>query len=86
MTEPAVYRRGVLDAIVGALAGFIDDERFVAAFEGGSGATGRVDAYSDIDLCVVADSALNEALFAAIEAALQSIAPLTHIWPVADPP
>ena len=74
------------DGLVAALARFTGDERFIAAFEGGSSATGRVDAYSDIDLCVVADSALNEALFAAIEAALQSVAPLTHIWAVADPP
>lgn len=76
----------MLDAIVGALAGFIDDERFVAAFEGGSVATGRADGYSDIDLCVVADGALNDALFATIEEALQSIAPIAHVWPVADPP
>jgi hypothetical protein len=80
----------VHDAIVGALTPFTADPRFVAAFEGGSAATGRADAFSDIDLCVVADAAadpaLNDALFAAIEAALQSIAPLSHVWPVADPP
>lgn len=86
MTEPATYRRRVLERVVAALAGFADDERFTAVFEGGSTATGRADAYSDIDLCVVADGALNEALFAAIEAALKSIAPLAHVWPVADPP
>jgi hypothetical protein len=86
LTEAAAYRRRVLDRIVAALAEFADDARFTAAFEGGSTATGRADDYSDIDLCVVADSALNEALFATIEAALQSIAPLAHVWPVADPP
>lgn len=76
----------MLDSVVAALSDFTAEEGFTAAFEGGSAATGRADAYSDIDLCVVADSALNEALFAAIEAALQSIAPLSHVWPVADPP
>ena len=88
--DPAAYRRRVHDAIVGALTPFTADPRFIAAFEGGSAATGRADAFSDIDLCVVADAAtdpaLNDALFAAIEGALQAIAPLSHVWPVADPP
>lgn len=86
MTDPARYRARVLDAVVDALRAFGGDERFHAAFEGGSVATGRADAYSDIDLCVVADTSLNEALFAAIETALQSIAALDHVWTVADPP
>jgi hypothetical protein len=86
LTDPATYRRRVLGAVVGALQGFGNDERFCAAYEGGSTATGRADAFSDVDLCVVADSALNETLFAAIENALQAIAPFSHVWTVADAP
>jgi hypothetical protein len=86
LTDPVVYRARVLDAVVDALRRFADDPGFHAAFEGGSAATGRLDAYSDIDLCVVADASLNEALFEAIEAALGQIAPCSHVWTVADAP
>lgn len=86
MTDPVAYRGRVLDAVVDALRRFAHDPGFHAAFEGGSAATGRLDAYSDIDLCVVAEASLNEALFAAIEAALRQIAPLSHVWTVADAP
>jgi len=86
LTDPARYRARVLDALIEALRAFGGDARLHAAFEGGSVATGRADAYSDIDLCVVADSSLNEVLFAAIETALQAIAPFDHVWTVADPP
>jgi hypothetical protein len=86
LTDPVVYRARVLDAVVDALRRFADDPGFHAAFEGGSAATGRLDDYSDIDLCVVAEASLNEALFVAIEAALRQIAPLSHVWTVADAP
>ncbi len=86
MIDPTHYRSRVLQAIVTALGPFGDDARFLAAFEGGSAATGRLDTYSDIDLCVVADSALNDDLFAAIEEALQAIGPFSHVWNVADAP
>lgn len=86
MTDPVAYRARVLDAVVDALRRFADDPGFHAVFEGGSAATGRLDAYSDIDLCVVADASLNEALFAAIEAALGQIASVNHVWTVADAP
>jgi hypothetical protein len=90
VADPAAYRQRVRDAIVAALDPFTADPHFIAAFEGGAAATGRADAFSDIDLCVVADRAaapaIDEALFAAIETALQSVAPITHVWPVADPP
>lgn len=80
------YRQRVRAALVDALRPFGDDPAFFAAFEGGSAATGRSDAFSDIDLCVVAEPALNEALFAAIEAALTKIAPFEHVWTVLDAP
>jgi hypothetical protein len=86
LTDPVVYRARVLDAVVDALRRFGSDPGFFAAFEGGSAATGRLDAYSDIDLCVVAEDSLNEALFAAIEGALGQIAPISHVWIVADAP
>jgi hypothetical protein len=86
LTDPVAYRARVLDVVVDALRRFADDPGFHAVFEGGSAATGRLDAYSDIDLCVVAEAPLNEALFAAIEAALGQIAPIGHVWAVADAP
>jgi hypothetical protein len=86
LTDPVAYRARVLDAVVDALRRFADDPGFHAVFEGGSAATGRLDAYSDIDLCVVADASLNEVLFASIEAALGKIAPVNHVWTVADAP
>jgi hypothetical protein len=86
LTDPVAYRARVLDAVVDALRRFADDPGFHAVFEGGSAATGRLDAYSDIDLCVVAESSLNPALFAAVEAALRTIAPIGHVWDVADAP
>jgi hypothetical protein len=85
-TDPAACRRRVLDALIAVLRGFAVDPRFYAAFEGGSVASGRADAYSDIDLYVVADPALNEPLFAAIEATLKAIDAIRHVWPVADVP
>lgn len=85
-TEPTPYRERARQAIVAALRPFGDDAQFYAAFEGGSAATGRLDAYSDIDLCVVADAPLNNRLFAAIEAQLQTIGPFSHVWSVADAP
>ncbi len=84
--EPVAYRQRVQAALVDALRPFTGDAAFFAAFEGGSAATGRLDPYSDIDLCVVAEASLNASLFAAIEEALQTIAPLSHVWPVADAP
>jgi len=86
LTEPNHYRARVLQAIVTALGPYGEDARFFAAFEGGSAATGRLDAYSDIDLCVVADASLNDALFAALEEALQAIGTFSHVWNVADAP
>jgi hypothetical protein len=86
LIEPTRYRDQVLQAIVTALRPYGDDPSFFAAFEGGSAATGRLDAYSDIDLCVVADASLNDALFAALEEALQAIGAINHVWNVADAP
>lgn len=83
--DPAAYRRRVLDAINAELTTqFTADERLSGVFEGGSAATGRADRFSDVDLCVVADATLNDALFAAIEAALGSVARICHTWRVAD--
>ncbi len=57
----------------------------LAAFLGGSDATGRTDEHSDIDLVAVVDDGAVEAAFAAIHAALEELSPLLHRWRLADP-
>ena len=56
----------------------------LACWEGGSAATGRLDQFSDIDLCIVAPLAQADALFVAVEAALSSATVIEHTWTV-DP-
>src|ERR1700752_1167310 len=56
----------------------------LAAWEGGSAAFGAVDGYSDIDLNVLVDNeAAFEALYAAAEASLETVPPITasHVVP-----
>ncbi len=62
----------------------VRDAGALACWEGGSAATGRLDRFSDIDLCVVAPLAQADALFAAVEAALRSTTAIDHAWTV-DP-
>ena len=68
-----VTREQLWEAIEGAIA---DEPRVLAAWEGGSAATGRVDALSDLDLVLLVEPADVEAAFAMVEAWL---APLTAI-------
>lgn len=78
---PAAFRQRALDALVAPLR----DGGALAVFEGGSAATGRLDAFSDIDLCiVVAELAQAEAMFGQVQAALQVLTPIEHQWTV-DP-
>jgi hypothetical protein len=78
----AHYRRTVIEEVVAHLLPMTDVR---ACFEGGSAATGRLDAFSDIDLVIVAPLASANAAFDAVEAALASHS-ITHTWRVDPPP
>lgn len=52
---------------------------FRAAWIGGGAAFGRVDRYSDVDLCVLCDPAHSDDAFAAVEAAIVPISLRYHI-------
>lgn len=65
------------DAIIDALTARLRDLPSVRAlWLGGSDATGRRDAYSDIDYCVIADDGSAGEVFAAAESALAAISPI----------
>ena len=51
MLNAANYRRTIVEAVIAHLLPVTDVR---ACFEGGSAATGRLDAFSDIDLVIVA--------------------------------
>ena len=57
----------------------------LAAFLGGSDATGRTDELSDVDLVVVVEEGAVEAAFATVHAALEELSPIVHRWRLADP-
>ena len=81
MLNAASYRRTIIEAVIARL---LPVTAARACFEGGSAATGRLDAFSDIDLVIVAPLSSADAAFDAVESALwpHSIA---HTWRV-DPP
>jgi len=76
------YRERVAATIVAMLR---DDPAIAAIGEGGAAARGRADEFSDLDLMIVAPVAGAAAIFAIIEAALRTIAPITHTWRVEPP-
>jgi predicted nucleotidyltransferase len=78
----AAYRQRVAATIVAMLR---DDPAIAAIGEGGAAARGRADEYSDLDLMIVAPVAGAEAIFALVETALRTIAPITHEWRVEPP-
>lgn len=56
-----------------------------AMFEGGSAAFGRADAVSDVDLMVDVDAGHEDETFAALEAALSTLAPIATRWIMPTP-
>ena len=78
----AAYRERVAATIVATLR---DDPAIAAIGEGGAAARGRADEFSDLDLMIVAPVAGAAAIFAIVESALQTIAPITHTWRVEPP-
>jgi predicted nucleotidyltransferase len=73
------FRARVLQALLPALR---TEPHVLACWEGGSVATGRADAFSDIDLCLVAEADQTTAAFATVEVALAAAAPIAHTWRV----
>lgn len=80
--SPAAFRASLLGALLPALEA---DPHVRACWEGGSVAMGRADAFSDIDLYLIVESAHQGAVFAAFEDALRRAAAINHTWRV-DPP
>lgn len=69
------------DAIVTALKAALEPLPFVAALvEGGAAAWGRLDAWSDIDLNVFADTAKVDVVFLVVEGALRDLSPIEHTF------
>ncbi|HQR21384.1 MAG TPA: hypothetical protein PKV98_10970 [Burkholderiaceae bacterium] len=79
---PAGYRQRLFTAVVDALR---DDEAIRAVGEGGAAARGRADAYSDLDLVIVAPLAHADAVFGRVESAIAAVARITHRWCVEPP-
>lgn len=74
------------ETIIEALRAGLDGRApFRAAFLGGSDATGRADALSDIDLVCFVPEGGAEAGFERIEEALGSVAPIERRWRVPSP-
>jgi hypothetical protein len=78
----AAFRERIFSAVLPPLEA---DERVRACWEGGSVAMGRADEFSDIDLYVVADTTVHEAILDEFERVLANAAPIAHTWKV-DPP
>jgi predicted nucleotidyltransferase len=57
----------------------------LAAYLGGSDASGRTDTWSDVDLVVVVEEGAVETAFAILHAALEELSPIVHRWRLADP-
>jgi hypothetical protein len=94
---PLIPRATIIGALRSALSA---QPSVLAAFLGGSDATGRTDALSDIDLVVVvdaqggdgpyaggdaADGDAVEAAFATVHDALAQLGPIAHRWRLPDP-
>jgi hypothetical protein len=60
-------------------------ELFRAAWLGGSEATGRSDAWSDIDLCLICPAGRGDEALETLLATLGRIAPLRHLWRFPQP-
>jgi hypothetical protein len=77
-----VDRERILDALRQALQPRPDVWAF---WEGGSAATGRLDAWSDMDLQLICDDDRVQDVFGAAEEALRSVSPIELCWRVPEP-
>ncbi len=80
--DVAERRRQVLAVIDAAL---VDMPEALAAWEGGSVATGRADAWSDIDLVILAADGAAQKVLAAVEAATVGFGPVVNAYAVPEP-
>jgi len=80
--EDPATREAALAALDAALIARPD---VLAVWEGGSVATGRADALSDIDLVVLAEEGAAEGVLGALEAALAPFGPMTGAYAVPEP-
>jgi len=80
---PDQYRRAALEAVLHELHEVTCAR---ACWEGGSAATGRVDAFSDIDLCIAAKLSDAAVIFDAVERGLGRIGTIAHSWHVEPAP
>ncbi|HTN50094.1 MAG TPA: hypothetical protein VMK32_11740 [Burkholderiaceae bacterium] len=89
-TKPAAYSEATAAEYRERLAAIIAaalqrHPRVRAIGEGGAAARGRADAYSDLDLFIVAPLEDAKDVFAKVEAAIATVTTITHTWSV-DPP
>jgi hypothetical protein len=81
-TDRAPSREEITKAIVDALEPL---DYVYALWEGGAVAFGRVDEWSDIDICIDAEDDRVKDAFPVVERALQSLAPIEHKYEMQDP-
>lgn len=77
-----VSRQEIIDAIHAELSGLPWAQ---AAWLGGSDATGRTDAWSDVDVQVVVEDARQEDTFVAVHRALTRLSPIAHGYRLPEP-
>lgn len=77
-----VTKQAILDAIVPKLQ---CDQRVLAAWLGGSDATGRADDLSDIDLCIVAEDGRGKELRQVLENLIASASPIRVKYDLPEP-
>lgn len=74
------------DAIIAALRAACEGApEVLAAYLGGSDATGRTDELSDVDLGVICEDGAKERAFALVRAALGSVSPLSYEFRMPEP-
>ncbi|MDF1836499.1 MAG: hypothetical protein P1V35_01405 [Planctomycetota bacterium] len=82
METENVSRSAIVERLVEELSGC----KFVlAAWLGGSEATGRTDEWSDIDMQILCEDGEAESTFAAIHRGAESFGPIVHRWRLQEP-
>lgn len=78
----SVNKKSILDAVVPELHA---DSRVLAAWLGGSDATGRADDMSDIDLCIIAEDRRAKELRPVLEAIIGRVSPIRVKFDLPEP-
>ncbi len=81
-TTDTVTRQQLIDALQQALSAL---PAVRAAWLGGSDATGRTDAYSDVDCMALVQDEAVEQVFAAVSAALAALSPIERHYRIPEP-